>query len=63
MIQYFTDTYGRKMWTKSATYVFPYYVLIFCRQASLTRQAFLLTALHGARSKTGKTLTQKSSAM
>ena len=36
---------------------------IFSRQASLTRQAFLITALHGARYKTGKTLTPKSSAM
>ena len=29
-------------------------VLIFTRQASLARQAFLMTPLHGARSKTGK---------
>ena len=27
---------------------------IFSRQVSLTRQAFLMTPLHGARSKTGK---------
>ena len=27
---------------------------IFSRQASLTRQAFLITPLHGARYKTGK---------
>ena len=33
------------------------------RQASLARQAFLVTPLHGARCKTGKTLTPKSSAM
>ena len=36
---------------------------IFSRQASLARQAFLITPLHGARLKTGKTLTPKSSAM
>ena len=35
----------------------------FSRQASLARQGFLITALHGTRSKTGKTLSQKSSAM
>ena len=29
-------------------------VIIFSRQASLTRQAFLITPLHGARYKTGK---------
>ena len=29
-------------------------VVIFSRQASLARQAFLITALHGARYKTGK---------
>ena len=37
--------------------------VIFSRQASLARQAFLITPLHGARYKTGKTLTPKSSAM
>ena len=36
---------------------------IFSRLASLARQAFLITPLHGARYKTGKTLTPKSSAM
>ena len=36
---------------------------IFSRQTSLARQAFLLIPLHGARYKTGKTLTAKSSAM
>ena len=38
-------------------------VSIFSRQASLTRQAFLITALHGARSKMGKNAYTKSSAM
>ena len=36
---------------------------IFSRQTSLARQDFLITPLHGARYKTGKTLTPKSSAM
>ena len=35
--------------------------IIFSRQASLARQVFLITPLHGARYKTGKT--PKSSAM
>ena len=39
------------------------YLCIFSRQASITRQTFLITALHGARYRTGKTLTPKSSAM
>ena len=38
-------------------------VLFFSHQASLTRQAFLITPLHGARYKMEKTLTPKSSAM
>ena len=36
---------------------------IFSRQASLARQAFLITPLHGARYKTGKNAYAKSSAM
>ena len=36
---------------------------IFSRQASLARQAFLITPLHGARYKTGKKLKPKSSAV
>ena len=36
---------------------------ILSRQASLTRQAVLITSLHGSHSKTGKRLLQKSSAM
>ena len=35
----------------------------FSHQASLARQAFLITALHGARSKTGKNVYAKSSAI
>ena len=34
-------------------------VCIFSRQASLARQAFLKTALHGSRSKTGKNVYAK----
>ena len=36
---------------------------IFSRQASLARQAFLITALHDSRSKTGENAYAKSSAM
>ena len=39
------------LWTWPIIYC---YCLIFSRQASLARQAFLITALHGARYKTGK---------
>ena len=38
-------------------------LLIFSRQASLARQAFLITPLHGARYKTEKNANAKSSAM
>ena len=40
-----------------------WFEIIFSRQASLARQTFLITPLHGARYKTVKTLTPKSSAM
>ena len=36
---------------------------IISRQASLARQAFLITSLHGSRSKTGKKAYAKNSAM
>ena len=35
------------------------YTRIFSHQVSLTRQAFLITPLHGSRSKTGKNITPK----
>ena len=53
----FTST-PKRSWAydqgSNLTFAFHGYLSIFSRQVSLTRQAFLITPLHGARYKTGK---------